>query len=113
MTDAFPDSKVTFNGLYSNQGYSINLRGTQFGSYTNVSAVAANDTFNDAELIVDLEIGYEFDGGLHIYAGANNILNTYPAEVRPENTLGTGFYDTISPYGFTGGSWYLRTSYDW
>ena len=112
LTDAFPDSKVTFNGLYSNQGYSINLRGTQFGSYTNVSAVAANDTFNDAELIVDLEIGYEFDGGLHIYAGANNILNTYPAEVRPENTLGTGFYDTISPYGFTGGSWYLRTSYD-
>jgi iron complex outermembrane receptor protein len=112
-TDEFPGSKLTFNSIYSNRGYTVNVRGTQFGSYQNVSASAANDTFNDSELIVDLELGYEFDGGLNVYAGANNIFNTYPAEVRPVNRLGQGFYDTNSPYGFTGGSWYLRTSYDW
>ena len=48
-----------------------------------------------------------------VHAGANNIFNTYPAEVRPAGGLGNNFYDSNSPYGFTGGNWYLRTAYYW
>ena len=111
-TDEFPDSTWTFNSIYTKNGYTVNLRGTQFGSWESLNLNPASDETDDAELIVDLEVGYEFDGGLQVFAGANNLLNTYPQE-RPLATNGGGLYNTNSPYGFTGGSYYLRTSFDW
>ena len=81
--------------------------------FTEVQTPEQNDRFNDSEWIFDVELGYEFEGGLGVYAGANNVANTYPAENRSTSSLGHNFYDTISPYGFTGGVWYLRTVCQW
>ncbi|MCG8441638.1 MAG: TonB-dependent receptor, partial [Caulobacterales bacterium] len=111
-TDEIPASKFSLAGLYELGSASVSLRATRFGEFTNVATSEANDTFNDAEWIVDAEIGYRFASGLGVYGGANNVFNTYPDEVRAPNSLGTNFYDTISPYGFTGGNWYLRLDYD-
>jgi iron complex outermembrane receptor protein len=112
-TDEFADSMFSLGSVYTLGGFVTNLRATRFGEFTNVAASEENDTANDAEWIVDLELGYEFQNGFSIYAGANNVFNTYPERVRPSSSLGNGFYDTISPYGFTGGSWYVRTTLDW
>tara|TARA_B110000879_G_scaffold15579_1_gene19171 strand:+ start:2511 stop:5057 length:2547 start_codon:yes stop_codon:yes gene_type:complete len=112
-TDEFPNSKVNLSANYARNSFSANLRATQFGDYANISTLAKNDTFNDSQWIIDLEVGYDFDSGLSVHAGANNIFNTYPAEVRPAGGLGNNFYDSNSPYGFTGGNWYLRTAYYW
>ncbi len=112
-TDEFADSKLALSSTYNRGGFRANLRATRFGEFTNVFASEQNDTENDAEWIVDLELGYQFDGGFSIFAGANNVFNTYPDEVRPVNSLGNGFYDTITPYGFTGGNWYVRTALEW
>ncbi len=112
-TDEIPESKFAFATNFSNEGFRANVRATQFGSFVNVATSEPNDTFNSSEWIIDVELGYEFDGGLGIYAGANNVANTYPAEVRSVGSLGNGFYDTITPYGFTGGNWYLRSAYRW
>lgn len=108
-----PPSKLVLNSVYTLGSLVANLRAVRFGEWENVAAAAANDTKNDPAWIVDLELGYEMPNGLEIYAGANNILNNYPDEVRPVNGIGNGFYDTTSPYGFTGGSWYLRGAYRW
>ncbi|MEK9934454.1 MAG: hypothetical protein VW555_07030, partial [Luminiphilus sp.] len=99
--------------LYTRQNFVANLRAVRFGEWENVAAAAQNDTKNDPAWIVDLEVGYELPSGLAIYAGANNLLNNYPDEVRNVNGIGNGFFDTTSPYGFTGGSWYLRGAYRW
>ena len=104
---------MVLNSVYTLGSLVANLRDVRFGEWENVAAAAANDTKNDPAWIVDLELGYEMPNGLEIYAGANNILNNYPDEVRPVNGIGNGFYDTTSPYGFTGGSWYLRGAYRW
>lgn len=112
-TDEFPDSKLTLSSVYTQGGFVANVRATQFGEFVNIATSADNDTRNDSEWIVDLELGYEFESGFALYAGANNVFNTYPERVRPVNVIGNGFYDTISPYGFTGGSWYVRTSLEW
>ncbi len=112
-TDEFPGSHFSFNTGYSTGGFRANVRATQFGSFTEVQTSEQNDRFNDSEWIFDVELGYEFEGGLGVYAGANNVANTYPAETRPTSSLGHNFYDTISPYGFTGGVWYLRAIYQW
>ncbi|MEM7504793.1 MAG: TonB-dependent receptor [Pseudomonadota bacterium] len=112
-TDEFADSKLALSTAYSRGGFRANLRATQFGEFTNVAASVENDTRNDAEWIVDIELGYEFQSGFSIHAGSNNVFNTYPDEVRPANSIGNGFYDTITPYGFTGGNFYVRTAFQW
>jgi len=112
-TDEIPPSKLVLSSVYTYGRLNANVRATRFGEFTNVTAVAANDTDNDAAWIVDLELGLDLTSGLSIYAGANNLFNEYPDEVRPVNAIGNGFYDTTSPYGFTGGSWYLRGAYNW
>jgi len=112
-TDEFADSLFSLSAAWYGRNFSANVRSTRFGDYTNVATAARNDTFNDARWIVDFEIGYDFRNGIALHAGANNAFNEYPDEVRSASSLGNGFYDTISPYGFTGGSWYLRTSYAW
>ncbi|MEL0259127.1 MAG: TonB-dependent receptor [Halieaceae bacterium] len=108
-----PPSKLVLSSLYTRQNFVANLRAVRFGEWENVAAAAQNDTKNDPAWIVDLEVGYELPSGLAIYAGANNLLNNYPDEVRNVNGIGNGFFDTTSPYGFTGGSWYLRGAYRW
>jgi iron complex outermembrane receptor protein len=110
-TDEIPGSKFSVSSNYANNGIRVNARATQFGSFTNVATSASNDTYNSSEWIFDLERGFEIESGLGIYAGASNIANTYPAEVRSVGSLGNGFYDTITPYGFTVGSWYLRSGF--
>ena len=112
-TDEFADSILSLSASWVGRNFLANVRTTRFGDYTNVATAARNDTFNDAEWLVDVEIGYDLTNGLMLYAGANNVFNVYPAEVRPASSLGNGFYDTISPYGFTGGNWYLRTAFEW
>ncbi|MEE4362102.1 MAG: TonB-dependent receptor [Pseudomonadales bacterium] len=112
-TRAIPSSKLVLSSVYTFGGWVANLRATQFGAWDNINANPANDTSNDAAWIVDLEAGFEFPNGISIYGGANNLFNDYPDEVRPVNGIGNGFYDTTSPYGFTGGSWYLRGAYRW
>lgn len=112
-TEAIPASKVSLSANYERGGARFSVRGTQFGEVVAVAASEANDTENESQWIVDLEAGYEFDNGFGIFAGSNNVFNSYPEEVRDPNALGTGFYNTISPYGFTGGNWYIRAAYDW
>lgn len=115
-TTEIPDSKLVLSSVYTYRNLVANVRATRFGEWDNVAAVAAADTNNDAAWIVDVELGYEFDNGIAVYGGANNVFNDYP-----ENHLGNGGldglgrpdYDTNSPYGFTGGSYYLRGAYRW
>ena len=112
-TDEFPESKFTLSSTYAYNSFVANVRATQFGSFTEVQVSEANDRPNDSEWIWDVEFGYQFQGGLGLYAGSNNVFNTYPEETRNPSSLGNGFYDTISPYGFTGGTWYVRGTLDW
>jgi iron complex outermembrane receptor protein len=111
-TDAVPDSKASLSANYRMDGWVVNARAIRFGEWTVIRSSEALDTKNEAKWIVNMEAGYQMESGLEFFAGANNIFNTYPKE-RTESSFGTGFYDTYSPYGFTGGSWYVRTSYAW
>lgn len=111
-TDAVPDSKLSISTNYGLDKWLINARATRFGRWTVKGTTENLDTKNQAKWIVNLEAGYQLENGLAFFAGANNIFNVYPKE-RLANSLGTNFYDTYSPYGFTGGSWYIRSSYAW
>jgi len=113
-TDEIPASKLVLSSVYTHRSLVANVRATRFGEWDNVAAVPEADTNNDATWIVDVEVGYEFPNGIAIYGGANNVFNEYPENhLGGLDGLGRPDYDTNSPYGFTGGSYYLRGAYRW
>ncbi|MEL6830624.1 MAG: TonB-dependent receptor, partial [Pseudomonadota bacterium] len=112
-TDEIPNTKLVLSTNYNNGPFSMLVRGTQFGEFTNITNNPDADTENPAKFIFDLQMSYEFEGGFSISAGSNNIFNTYPDEVRAEGNFGGGQYDTFSPFGFTGGNWFVSGRYEW
>ena len=61
----------------------------------------------EARLTRDAELGYEVIDGLEITVGAQNLLDTYPTESPFAGIVGAQ-YGERSPFGFNGGSYYIR-----
>lgn len=61
-------------------------------------------------LLADAEIGYAFDSGVQLTAGAQNLFDTYPTK-NPYALESGARYPDSSPYGFGGGFYYLKASY--
>ena len=115
ITDALPDSKITLGANWDIGKFKTNIRATRFGSYTVRNASNPSADYDvDPAWIADLEVGYEFSEVFSVFAGANNIFNEYPDQIRePGATNGSNMYDTLAPFGFTGGSWFVRGTYKW
>ena len=65
----------------------------------------------DGEYLVDLEVGYDFDSGLGLVLGGQNVFDQYPTE-NPGARAGVGnLYSQFSPFGFNGAFWYARMKY--
>ena len=63
-----------------------------------------------ARLLADAEIGYAFDNGVQLTAGAQNLFDTYPTNNPFSGNTGARYPDS-SPYGFGGGFYYLKAAY--
>nr|WP_321360461.1 TonB-dependent receptor [uncultured Hyphomonas sp.] len=115
LTDSIPDSKITLGAGWTYERYTANLRSTRFGGYTvRNSSNPSADYSVDPEWITDFEIGYAVTEKFSIFAGANNVFNTYPEQINPPGrTNGSNMYNTFAPFGFTGGSWFIRGAYNW
>ncbi len=63
--------------------------------------------------VYDLDTTFKVTENLGLTVGANNLLNVYPDVVIPGNRGATSFsyYNQYSPYGVTGGFYYLRATY--
>lgn len=115
LTDTIPDSKITLGLDWDCGRFRTNMRATRFGRYMVRNATnPVKDYSVDPEWIADLEFGYALSEHFTIYAGANNIFNTYPEQINePAPANGSNMYNTFAPFGFTGGTWFVRGSYDW
>ena len=71
-----------------------------------------DDTGNDvpgigAEILVDAEVAYMYNENIEVIFGVDNLFDTYPEENPFAGDLGQQ-YSEASPFGFNGGTWYLR-----
>jgi iron complex outermembrane receptor protein len=124
LTKAFPKDKVSLGVNWSWDKLNVNMRQTRFGSYTVqqnlVGGKPTNDRSYGAKWITDLEASYRVTKAISVAVGANNLLNIYPSRSGADNAsntvfnanTGTGQYPGISPFGFTGGSYYARLQWD-
>ncbi len=115
LTESLPKSKISLNSGWALDRLSANLRLTRFGEYTTRhSSNPALDNDIDAAWITDLQVNYDVTDAVRVTLGANNIFNVYPTKIQePSANLGNGMYSGLAPFGFTGGSWFVRAAYKW
>jgi iron complex outermembrane receptor protein len=115
LTEALPKSKISANTNWSLGRVSANLRATRFDGFVTRNATnPAQDRTIEADWIVDAQVNYDLTESFRISAGVNNLFNTYPTRIEdPSVDLGTNMYSGLAPFGFTGGSWFVRGVYKW
>jgi iron complex outermembrane receptor protein len=114
LSAATPKSKILVGVDWALEPVNATIRATRFGSVVATSATGpAFDDHTDPKTIVDVDLAYDVNERLRFAVGANNVFNTYPSKVQPLNrgTAGFALYNTYSPFGFSGGFYYARASY--
>ncbi|PCI64624.1 MAG: ligand-gated channel protein [Kordiimonadales bacterium] len=123
-----PKSRINFSSNYTTGNWNIIARLSQFGSYT-VCEGSCDSTSNvqdfGAKWLTDLQVKYTFeDSGLALAVGVNNLFDVTPdLNLIGQSRAGTipGVVDSIgvfqfnrrsAPFGFNGGLWYARMSYE-
>ena len=106
--EGLPRWKGFFNLTHEEGRFRGLLRANYFGPY--FEAHLEDETLPidaEAKLTVDAELGYEVIDGLEFTIGAQNLFDTYPTE-NPFGGIVGAKYGERSPFGFNGGSYYIR-----
>lgn len=110
-----PKSKFIFDDNWKIGPITLSLRETRYGSYIIPQQLAANDRRFGGKWITDASIAWQINPHLNLAVGANNLFNTYPdANGIASAALGSQQYGASppSPFGFTGGFYYGRISFE-
>ncbi len=108
LEEGLPRWKGFLNLTHDQGPFRALLRANVFGEY--FEAHLEDDTLPidaKAKLTVDAELGYEVFEGVEFAVGAQNLFNTYPT-VNPWAGIVGAQYGERSPFGFNGGTWYVR-----
>ena len=89
----------------------VNYYGSWYEDHLDSDVVRAEDgglpIFEDSAVTVDLETGWEWDSGLYVRVGAQNLFDKTPDD-NPWGGIAGAAYPVHSPYGFGGGFYYAR-----
>ena len=104
LEDLLPNYRGVVSWSHIQGDFRTLLRANYYGEW--------DDTGNGvpgigAEILVDAEVAYMFRDNIEFIAGVDNIFNTYPDENPFAGDFGQ-IYPESTPFGFQGGTWYLR-----
>ena len=111
-----PKWRGSITGTLESGGFSGLLRASYFGKWTDAvsNAVPTPNSFDqtfEAEILVDLEVAYEVTDTINLAIGANNLFDIYPDRDQRIGQQNNGIiYPQFSPFGFSGGFWYVRAN---
>ena len=119
LENDLPNHRATMTWSQSYDNMSFLLRGNYYGEYQGV-AVDYDATVNtgDAAVTVDAEVSYFINDSFTVSLGAQNLLDQEATKINipaaagiPNNNWGSKYYET-SPFGFNGGFYYIKASYN-
>lgn len=87
------------------------LRATYYDGFYD-SELSDPDQRYGSRIIFDAEVQVPLFDDASIAIGANNLFNTYPDENPGSADLGA-LYPESTPFGFNGGYYYVRLTYNW
>jgi iron complex outermembrane receptor protein len=128
-----PRTRFNLGANWKNSNWGFGVQLSQYGKYTVceggcTGAVTDTQTFG-SKWLTDLQLDYTFDMGLKIAVGANNVFDVYPDLNNIGQARGGSLFDSTgnlivespgvfqysrrsAPFGFNGGHYYLRASFD-
>jgi iron complex outermembrane recepter protein len=113
LEENIPQWKGFFNLTHEEGSWRGLLRANYFGSFFEAHLDSGDLPIDaGARVTVDAEVGYELLDGLEIALGAQNLLDTYPTR-NPFAGVAGAEYTLTSPFGFNGGSYYIRARFNW
>ncbi len=119
LENDLPNHRGTATWSQSWDQISLFVRGNYYGEYQGVH-VDYDATINtgDAAVTVDAEISYFISDDISVSVGAQNLfdqqatrINIPAAQGIPNNNWGGKYYET-SPFGFNGGFYYVKATYN-
>ncbi|MFM2041623.1 MAG: hypothetical protein RLY86_199 [Pseudomonadota bacterium] len=113
LEEAAPRDKLILSASYDRDALGLLLRGTRHGETTRVfdfgGGFTPTQTYG-AEWAIDLEVSYDVTEAVTIAVGGNNVLDNYPdRSIADISYFGNFPYDVLSPIGFNGAYYYVRT----
>ena len=113
LEEGLPHWKGFLNLTHEQGPLRAMLRANYFGSYYEAHLEDGTLPIDaGAEITFDAELGYEVFDGLEIAVGAQNVFDNYP-ELNPYSGIVGAKYGERSPFGFNGGSYYIRARFQW
>jgi iron complex outermembrane receptor protein len=125
LEEGLPKHRGSFTMSQSWDNISMYVRANYFGEYHAVHVdydLAAQDA--DSAVTVDAELSYFIDNSFTVSVGAQNIFEqeaeeldfaessrNHPDGFTPNNQWGGRYYET-SPFGFNGGFYYVKVTYN-
>ncbi|PWB81005.1 MAG: hypothetical protein C3F11_16395 [Methylocystaceae bacterium] len=117
LTANVPHAKIIWGGSYLRDAWTFTLHFTQYGFVSSVNPTLTTGgapyytSVISPKLITDLEIGYDFDFGLHAAVGGNNVFGVRPDVAPfPARFFNANVFSNFAPFGLNGGYYYARAS---
>nr|WP_232771489.1 TonB-dependent receptor [Colwellia sp. 12G3] len=119
LENDLPNHRATATWSQSWDQVSFLLRGNYYGEYQGVHVdYDATAITGDAAITLDAEVSYFINESFTVSLGAQNLLDQQATEIDipaeqgiPNNNWGGKYYET-SPFGFNGGFYYVKASYN-
>jgi iron complex outermembrane receptor protein len=115
LEESLPNTKGYFSIQHRRDIWDLVVRVNYFGSWyedhLDSDVVRAEDgglpIYEDSAITVDVETGWEWNSGLYVRVGAQNLFDETPDD-NPWAGIAGAQYPVHSPYGFNGGFYYAR-----
>ncbi|ALE17979.1 TonB-dependent receptor, Iron siderophore receptor protein [Altererythrobacter epoxidivorans] len=108
LEENLPQWKGFLNLTHDQGRFRGMLRANYFGSFYEAHLDDGTLPIDaGARVTLDAELGYELFDGFELAVGAQNLLDTYP-ERNPYAGIAGAEYAVTSPFGFSGGTYYIR-----
>ncbi|MFQ3277261.1 MAG: iron complex outermembrane receptor protein [Colwellia sp.] len=119
LENDLPNHRATATWSQSWDQVSFLLRGNYYGEYQAVHIdYDATAITGDTAITLDAEVSYFINDSFTVSVGAQNLLDQQATEINipaeqdiPNNNWGGKYYET-SPFGFNGGFYYVKASYN-
>ena len=109
LEDALPGTRWTASGRRTWGGVSALARLSYYAGWFD----SRDDRSYPGEYIVDLEASYTVSESASITIGGQNALNQYPEENPDAAAISGNRYSPATPFGASGGFYYLKAGFSW
>ena len=107
-----PDFRYTATWSHRQGPWRFMARARYFGEYYDAPTNDASVSYYpDPSVLFDFEAGYEVNDSLNVIAGLQNAFDEYPM-TNPAGEVAGLIYPEQSPFGFNGGYYYLRATWN-